>query len=191
MRICSECKNEMNKGYIIENGIEYYCSDDCLHKHYTEKEYLELYNNGEGDSYYTEWESEEMSNYEILIEKLKDNTDVIGEMVSDVNSYNGHLEEFHWCYNDEEFYDIYFLSKEEVARAVYYGDYRFCDDYVRLNAYGNLETCCEYERNCELRDNVEEILDEWYDLYIHHDSWCNISDDEIMELIKKGGIKND
>lgn len=59
MRICDECKNKMNSGYVIENGLEYYCSDECLHKHYTEEEYLELYDNGNGDSYYTEWESEE------------------------------------------------------------------------------------------------------------------------------------
>lgn len=131
-----------------------------------------------------------MSNYEILIEKLKENSDIIGEMVRDVNSYNGHLEEFHWCRNDEEFYEIYFSSKEEVARAVYYGDYRFCDDYVRFNGYGNLETCTDYDRSYELIDNVEEIFDEWYELYLE-DKICDLSDKEIMELIKKGGIKND
>lgn len=55
-RCCSECKKSMNKGYCIENGEEYYCSDECLHKHYTEEEYEELYDDGNGDSYYTEWE---------------------------------------------------------------------------------------------------------------------------------------
>ena len=59
MRTCSECGKRMSKGYCIENGFEYYCCDECLHKHYTEEEYLSMYDNGEGDSYYTEWESEE------------------------------------------------------------------------------------------------------------------------------------
>ena len=54
-RICSECGREMIEGYCIENGLDYYCSDECLHKNMTEEEYLELYNDGEGDSYYTEW----------------------------------------------------------------------------------------------------------------------------------------
>ena len=58
MRICSECKKKMNKGYCIENGMEYYCCEECLNKHYTEEEYLSMYDNGEGDSYYTEWESD-------------------------------------------------------------------------------------------------------------------------------------
>lgn len=55
-RTCTECGKEMTQGYCIENGEEYYCSDECLHKHYTQDEYLEMYDNGNGDSYWTEWE---------------------------------------------------------------------------------------------------------------------------------------
>ena len=55
-RYCSECAKSMKKGYCIENGLEYYCSDECLHKHYTNDEYIKMYDNGNGDSYYTEWE---------------------------------------------------------------------------------------------------------------------------------------
>lgn len=68
MRICNECKKKMNKGYCIENGMEYYCTDECLHKHYTEKEFLEMYCDGEGDSYYTEWESEEKDDVKYFID---------------------------------------------------------------------------------------------------------------------------
>lgn len=55
-RICSECNKPMDKGYCIDNGLEYYCSDECLRKHYTNEEYNEMYDDGNGDSYYTEWE---------------------------------------------------------------------------------------------------------------------------------------
>lgn len=55
-RVCSHCGKYMNEGYCIENGLEYYCSDECLHKRYTEEEYNELYDDGNGDSYWTEWE---------------------------------------------------------------------------------------------------------------------------------------
>lgn len=54
-RICDECGKVMYDGYCIENGCEYFCSQTCLHKHYTEKEYAEMYDNGNGDSYYTSW----------------------------------------------------------------------------------------------------------------------------------------
>ena len=132
-----------------------------------------------------------MNNKEIIIEKLKENIDVIGEMVSDANSYNGQLEDYVWYEHDEWFYNDYFNDKQEIARAVYYAsNYDYTDDYVRFNAYGNLETCCEYEREKELVDNVEEILDTWYELYMSDDV-CDLSNDEIMELIKKGGIEND
>lgn len=57
-RICSECGKEMKDGYVIDGGMEYFCSDECLHKHYTDEEYLEMYDEGNGDSYWTEWDDE-------------------------------------------------------------------------------------------------------------------------------------
>ena len=55
IRICSDCGKIMNAGYCINNGEEYYCNDECLHKHYTNEEYINMYDDGNGDSYYTEW----------------------------------------------------------------------------------------------------------------------------------------
>ena len=56
LRICTECGKEMKKGYMIGDGDEYYCSDECLFKHYTPKEWQEIYDNDNG--YWTEWEEE-------------------------------------------------------------------------------------------------------------------------------------
>ena len=53
-RICSECGNVMIDGFVVDGGCEYYCSDDCLHKHYTDEEWEEECEENE-DSYYTEW----------------------------------------------------------------------------------------------------------------------------------------
>lgn len=55
-RECSECEDIMNEGYLIDDGSEYYCSDACLEKNMTKEEYLELYNDGHGNSYFTAWE---------------------------------------------------------------------------------------------------------------------------------------
>jgi gamma-glutamylcysteine synthetase len=55
-RVCSECKKEMWEGFCIDGGLDYYCTEECLLKNMTWDEYLELYDDGEGDSYYTEWE---------------------------------------------------------------------------------------------------------------------------------------
>lgn len=52
-RYCDVCGDLMEEGYCIYDGLEYYCSDECLHKNYTEEEYLEMYENDE--AYWTEW----------------------------------------------------------------------------------------------------------------------------------------
>lgn len=60
MRICNECgKHVKESGYVVENGVEYYCSNDCLHKHYTPSEWEKMYDNGSGDSYWTTWDREQ------------------------------------------------------------------------------------------------------------------------------------
>jgi len=55
-RTCTACGAGMNEGYVINGGCEHYCSDECLPM--TEAEFDELYADGEGDSYWTEWEDE-------------------------------------------------------------------------------------------------------------------------------------
>jgi len=49
----------MRQGYVIDSGTASYCGDACLHKHYTPAQWVEMYADGEGDSYWTEWEEEE------------------------------------------------------------------------------------------------------------------------------------
>jgi hypothetical protein len=46
----------MNEGYVINGGCEHYCSDACLHKHVSADEFEDLHDDGDGDSYWTEWE---------------------------------------------------------------------------------------------------------------------------------------
>jgi hypothetical protein len=58
-RTCSHCGKGMSEGYCIEGGESYYCSPECLHANMTEEEYLELHDDGNGDSYWTEWEEDD------------------------------------------------------------------------------------------------------------------------------------
>ena len=55
-RICSQCNSKMYSGYVIDNGLNYYCSDECLTQNMTLAEYTKLYADGEGDSYWTVFE---------------------------------------------------------------------------------------------------------------------------------------
>lgn len=51
-RNCTNCNKEMTE-YVIADGMQYYCSDECLHEEFTEKEYKELYE--QGQAYWTEF----------------------------------------------------------------------------------------------------------------------------------------
>ena len=53
-RICEECGKPMIEGYVVD-GCETYCSKECLHKHISEEEFNELFNGGNGDTYWTTW----------------------------------------------------------------------------------------------------------------------------------------
>lgn len=55
VRCCSECGKPMYEGFCIEDGAEYYCSEDCLHKNLSDEEYENLYDDGRGNSYWTSW----------------------------------------------------------------------------------------------------------------------------------------
>lgn len=59
-RVCEECGKPMIEGYVID-GCDTYCSDDCLHKHITDEEFELLYDNGNGDTYWTKWHEESMT----------------------------------------------------------------------------------------------------------------------------------
>lgn len=54
-RICDHCHRPMIEGYCIDDGCEHYCSEDCLHNHYSDEEFEWMYANGNGTSYYTNW----------------------------------------------------------------------------------------------------------------------------------------
>ena len=70
-RVCDECGKPMIEGYVVD-GATTYCSDECLHKHLSDEEFKELYDNGNGDTYWTTWyeESEAMRNKEYYAKQM-------------------------------------------------------------------------------------------------------------------------
>jgi hypothetical protein len=62
-RECDECGKGMNEGYCFDGGRAYYCSDECLHKHFTPEEWEELCSDDDdalepSDSYWTTWDED-------------------------------------------------------------------------------------------------------------------------------------
>ena len=120
-----------------------------------------------------------MKKENLIKEYLLNNEDVLIDMVHELNSWNGCLDWLDFCVNDEDFFECYFENKIEVARAICYGDYNYTDDYVRFNGYGNLESFSEYDMIEELKDSIDEIVE---NLIEYKDCIC-INDGNLEELL--------
>jgi hypothetical protein len=109
---------------------------------------------------------EEVSQMDIEKLKAKLMEDVTEEellsMSREVNGYDGSLDWLRYESNDDEFFSCYFGGNVlEAVRAVCYGEYNYTDEYVKINAYGNLESIDEWGMERVMRDNKEEIIDEF------------------------------
>ena len=87
------------------------------------------------------------------------------EMLYDCIGYDGSFEDLDYRENDEDFFETYFRTKDEVARATCYGDHNYTDDFVRFNAYGNLESASKYQVEEEIENYREEIIEHYLELY--------------------------
>lgn len=81
MRICDECDSIMFEGYYDDGN--YYCSNECLSKHYTEEEWLIAFDDGYSDSYFTDWDYCEADSCHIL-DYVEEHKDVVIERDGDV-----------------------------------------------------------------------------------------------------------
>lgn len=99
------------------------------------------------------------------------NFDMAYELICVINSYDGSLDDIYYYYNDDDFFAMAFGTNVlDAVRAVCYGDYKYSDDYVRFDAYGNLESANLYEvmnmydlyKN-EIADKIIELADVCFD----------------------------
>ena len=63
-----------------------------------------------------------------------------------------------WVPFDDDFFNTYFDDPEEAARAVFFGDIKnWNDNYIRFNAYRNLEST----NSIDYESYDEEIIENW------------------------------
>ena len=93
--------------------------------------------------------------YEKIREYLLNNEKTLLRVVGDLNSYNGCLENLDFWLNDGDFFSCCFENPIDAVRTTYYGDYNYNDDYVKINAYGNIDSYTEEEKNEEIKDNID------------------------------------
>ena len=117
------------------------------------------------------------------IEKcLLNNDEELLNIVNEVNSYNGSLAFLAYWENDEDFFNTFFSDNPmEVARATFYGDYKYCDPYVRFNGDGNLESFNKYELIEECKYYIDELVDGLLDCW----EYIDIYNEELLTLLSE------
>lgn len=118
---------------------------------------------------------EELKNY------LLNNVEILKNVVNELNGWNNCLDYLDYYTNDELLWKLFGNNVENAVRAVCFGNYNFYDDYVRFDAYGNLQSCNKFELSEELCDNIDEIID---NLIEYKDDIC-IDDWELKELLNE------
>ena len=113
---------------------------------------------------------------------LLNDFNTLKDVVRELNSWNACLDYLEVYNNDEEFFDMFFEGRPaEVARAVFYGDYNYNDDYVKFNVYENLESLSEYDYEEMLEENIEEIID----CLIDNAEYISIDSEELENLLSQ------
>ena len=123
-----------------------------------------------------------MKNYEEIKDYLLNHVDEIGDIIIEINSIDGSLDFLEYWNNDDDFFNTFFYNNPtEAVRSAYYGDYNYCDDYVRFNGYENLESFNDYDLQKEYKEYINEIVN----ALLKHYQEIGITDDNLKELIEE------
>ena len=118
---------------------------------------------------------------ERIEEILLNDFELTHDIVNQLDSLNGCLEWLVYLPNDEDFFDTFFKCPDDAVRAVCFGDYNYMDEYVRFNAYGNLESANEFQIMEDYKNYIEEITE---NLIEYHEE-IDIYNEELKELLKE------
>lgn len=106
----------------------------------------------------------EKSKIDWVVEQLT--SENLIEIVENINSWNGDLENYEVYTFDENFFNTYYLNNPmEAARAATFGKLNWSDEYIRFDGYGNLESLSSGDYENLLVENAEEIVEKAIDLY--------------------------
>ena len=123
-----------------------------------------------------------MKNYEEIKNYLLNHVNEIGDIIIEINSIDGSLDFLEYWDNDEEFFNTFFYNNpSEAVRSAYYGDYNYCDKYVKFDGYGNLKSVDEYGLEKEYKEYIDDITKS----LIEHYQQISICDDELIKLIEE------
>ena len=113
---------------------------------------------------------------------LLNHIDEIGGIITDINSIDGSLDYLEYYENNEEFFNTFFYNNPmEAVRSEYYGDYNYCDKYVKFDGYGNLKSVDDYELEKEYKYYIDDITKS----LLEHYQEMIICDNELIKLLEE------
>ena len=113
---------------------------------------------------------------------LLNHIDEIGGIISDINSIDGSLDYLEYYENNEEFFNTFFYNNPmEAVRSEFYGDYHYCDKYVKFDGYGNLKSVDDYGLEKEYKYYIDDITKS----LLEHYQEMIICDNELIKLIEE------
>lgn len=121
---------------------------------------------------------------EKIIKKLKElDFEDMRYLISDINSYDDSLDWLEYQDNDDDFFNTYFGNNTiEAVRATQFGDYKYSDNYVKFNAYGNLDSANQWQIQQEYNDYIEDIAERIIELK-NEATFYNDEINEILEIL--------
>ena len=113
---------------------------------------------------------------------LLNHVDEIGGIISDINSIDGSLDYLEYYENNEEFFNTFFYNNPtEAVRSSFYGDYHYCENWVKFDGYGNLKSVNDYELEKEYKYYIDEIVN----ALLEHYQEMIICDKELIKLLEE------
>lgn len=88
----------------------------------------------------------------------------LGAEYPTLENYKNHLQDIerfefaNWQDFNEYFFEVSFTDPYEAARATHFGDVNWADDYIRFNAYDNLQTTCVIDLSYEADEIMNQFL---------------------------------
>ena len=108
--------------------------------------------------------------------------DELGDLITEINSIDNSLEYLEYWNNDDDFFNTFFSNNpNEAVRSAYYGNYNYCDEYVRFNGYGNLESFNKWQLEREYKEYIDDIVKS----LLEHYQEISICDKELIKLIEE------
>ena len=108
---------------------------------------------------------------------------LLQSVVSDINSWNGSLRDIEFYPLDSYELEVFFGNDMmKLADAICDGNFNSNDDYFTLDdVYGYITTYTETEMIEELKNNIDDIVEQLFDVYNHLPSNSYGEIDDIME----------